>query len=51
MSEMRKCDYCGKYFDFRLFQSLENGSEACPECVEDEREYEQERQNNGKEDD
>lgn len=51
MSEMRKCDYCGRSFDFRLFQSLENGSEACPECVEDERENEPEHQDNEKGDD
>ena len=36
MAELRKCDYCGRYFDVTLFRPLDNGSEACPECVEGE---------------
>ena len=42
MAELRKCDYCGRWFDVALFRPLDNGSEACPECVEDEEQEEEE---------
>lgn len=31
-----KCDYCGRYYDEMYGGSLNNGSPACPKCVEDE---------------
>ena len=31
-----KCDYCGKYYDEEFMTALDNGSPACPACVEDE---------------
>lgn len=31
-----KCEYCGEYYDEEIFQSLENGSPACPKCVAEE---------------
>lgn len=48
---MRRCDYCGRYVDELLFRSLENGSDACLECVEAEQNYleEKERDEEGSE--
>ena len=31
-----KCNYCGKEIDADCMSALENGSPACPECVEEE---------------
>lgn len=33
--ETRKCDYCGKEYDQSLFGTLDNGSEACFNCIKD----------------
>lgn len=33
---LKKCDYCGKEYDESLFSALDNGSEACFKCVEEE---------------
>ena len=35
MAQVR-CDYCGKYYDEEFMSSLDNGSPACPKCVEEE---------------
>ena len=32
----QKCDYCGKEYDISLFGTLDNGSEACFNCIEEE---------------
>lgn len=32
----RKCDYCGKTVEEEEMQALNNGSPACPDCVEEE---------------
>lgn len=37
-----RCGYCGKYYDDGYTSALDNGSPACPKCVEDE-EAEEER--------
>lgn len=42
MGDKKKCDYCNRWFDFEVFQTLDNGSEACPECVDYERQKEEE---------
>ena len=34
--ELKKCDYCGKEYDEDFFGALDNGSEACIKCVEEE---------------
>ena len=34
--ETKKCDYCGKEYDISFFETLDNGSEACANCVRDE---------------
>lgn len=31
---MIKCDYCGEFYDDALGGTLDNGSPACPKCVE-----------------
>ncbi len=31
-----KCGYCGKEYDDAYGGALDNGSPACPECVDDE---------------
>ena len=31
-----RCGYCGRYYDDGYMSALDNGSPACPECVEDE---------------
>lgn len=31
--EKKRCGYCGRFWDIDLFQALDNGSEACPDCV------------------
>ena len=33
---MKKCDYCEKEYDDSFFGSLDNGSEACYNCIEEE---------------
>ena len=33
---MKKCDYCGKEYDENFFGTLDNGSEACFKCIEEE---------------
>ena len=30
---MKKCDYCGEEHDEKLFGTLDNGSEACYQCI------------------
>ena len=35
---MKKCNYCGKEYDDSFFGSLDNGSEACCNCIKDEEE-------------
>lgn len=42
MGEKRKCDYCGRWFDIEIFQTLDNGCDACPECVSQEERDEEE---------
>lgn len=37
-----RCGYCGRYYDDGYTSALDNGSPACPKCVEDE-EAEEER--------
>lgn len=37
-----RCGYCGRYYDDGYTGALDNGSPACPKCVEDE-EAEEER--------
>ena len=32
----KKCDYCGKEYDESFFGTLDNGSDACFNCIEDE---------------
>ena len=32
----KKCYYCGKEYDVSWFGTLDNGSEACFKCIEDE---------------
>ena len=32
-----RCGYCGRYYDDGYTGALDNGSPACPECVEDEK--------------
>jgi len=32
----KKCDYCGKEYDENFFGTLDNGSEACVNCIKDE---------------
>lgn len=32
----QKCDYCGREYDISLFGTLDNGSEACFKCIEEE---------------
>jgi hypothetical protein len=34
----KKCDYCGKEYDESFFGTLDNGSEACFNCIKDEEE-------------
>lgn len=34
--EMIRCDYCGTMYDEALGTALNNGSPACPACVEKE---------------
>jgi len=34
--ETKKCDYCGKEYDISFFETLDNGSEACSNCVREE---------------
>ena len=34
--ETKKCDYCGKEYDESFFGTLDNGSDACFHCIEDE---------------
>jgi hypothetical protein len=34
--ETRKCDYCGNEYDISFFETLDNGSEACANCVREE---------------
>ena len=35
---IRKCDYCEKEYDDSFFGTLDNGSEACRNCIKDEEE-------------
>lgn len=39
------CGYCGNEYDETYGGALDNGSTACPECVEDEEKWEQEKEN------
>lgn len=39
-----KCDYCGRYYDEMYGGALNNGSPACPTCVEDEEREEKRKQ-------
>ena len=32
----KKCEYCGEYYDEKYEGTLDNGSPACPNCVENE---------------
>lgn len=43
---IKKCDYCGKEYDETFFGTLDNGSEACFNCIknEDDRTKERERE-------
>ena len=34
--EKQKCGYCGKEYDISLFGTLDNGSDACFKCIEEE---------------
>ena len=47
--EKVKCDYCGKYYDASFATTLENGSPACPKCVEKEDEDKKKREEAQKE--
>ena len=33
---IKKCDYCGKEYDESFFGTLDNGSDACINCIDDE---------------
>lgn len=39
-----KCDYCGRYYDEMYGGTLNNGSLACPQCVEEEEREEKRKQ-------
>ena len=34
--ETKKCDYCGKEYGKELFGTLDNGSNACYNCIKEE---------------
>ena len=34
----KKCDYCEKEYDDSFFGTLDNGSEACYNCIKEEEE-------------
>ena len=40
---MKKCEFCGEYYDDDYAGTLDNGSPACPNCVEKEEAHEEER--------
>ena len=42
--KMKKCDFCGEYYDDAYEGTLDNGSPACPDCVEREGERAKEKQ-------
>lgn len=39
-----RCGYCGRYYDDVYRGALDNGSPACPKCVEDEEEQKRKEQ-------
>lgn len=44
MTDRIQCPICGKMIDTTECEYLDNGSPACPDCAQQEREYEE--QNN-----
>ena len=40
----KRCDYCHELYDEEFEGTLENGSPACPNCVEDEEKRKQEKE-------
>ena len=34
--ELQKCDYCGNEYNKSFFGTLDNGSEACFNCIREE---------------
>ena len=46
---IKKCDYCEKEYDESFFGTLDNGSEACNNCVKDEEERMKKREERVKE--
>ena len=38
MEEMMECPVCGRKFPASLYETLDNGNPACPECVAKEQE-------------
>ena len=41
---MKKCVFCGEYYDDTYEGTLDNGSPACPDCVEKEERKAKEKQ-------
>ena len=46
---IKNCDYCGKEYDDSFFGTLDNGSEACRNCIKDEEEQMKKREEQTKE--
>lgn len=41
MSDKMVCPICGRLFDSSIYECLDNGNPACPECVAKERKAEE----------
>ena len=46
---MKKCDYCGNEYDKSFFGTLDNGSDACFNCIREEAKNETKSETNKKE--